>query len=72
MADCRLPPETRLDLRIHLDRLRSAEERCRESLRQLSDGTSSLEQFREVLREQETAHREWVRKQEKYFPALDV
>ena len=67
MDDCTLPPECRLDLQITLDRLRSAEERCREGLRDLSAGTLSREDYLQVLRKQQDAQLDWLRKHELYF-----
>jgi hypothetical protein len=72
MAEGTLPPECRLDLHIHLDRLRSAEERCREGLRSLTDGTLTREQYLEVLRQQLAAQSDWLRKHREYFRSIDV
>jgi hypothetical protein len=62
-----LPPETRVKLRILLDRLASAGERCREGLYQLASGDLSQEAFLELLREQQQLQECWERTHRKHF-----
>jgi hypothetical protein len=59
MNDRALSPEVRLELQIGLDRLKAAEERCREGIRGLSTGALSLEGYLELVRQQRRAQLDW-------------
>jgi hypothetical protein len=62
-----LPPEARLLLRVQLDRLSAAGDRCRDGLQELSDGRLTREGYREVLAQLKDAQRDWERKTERYL-----
>lgn len=62
MGEGALPPETCLDLKIKLDRLRALEERCQDGLCRLADGELSAEAYVELVREQMRAQQAWERR----------
>jgi hypothetical protein len=72
MGDCTLPPEARLELRVQLDRLRAAQQRCFDGLRCLSDGTLSKDDYVKVLRQQRDAQSDWERKSRRYLLIREV
>jgi hypothetical protein len=67
MTERTLAPEACLDLKIHLDRLHEAEERCREGLDRLSNGELTRESYGELLRRQRLAQSTWEDRQRRYF-----
>jgi hypothetical protein len=62
-----LRPEVTLDLRIHLDKLKRSEERCREGLQRLVDGNMTLDTYLGLLDKQSAAHKAWRSRHCKYF-----
>ena len=62
-----LPPEACLDLKIHLDNLRSTEERCLEGLQRLISGDLSRADYLGLLDRQMHAQRAWERRHRAYF-----
>ena len=62
-----LPPEATLDLRIHLDKLKHTEERCRDALQKLVDGDLSLDAYLRLLDSPSAAHKAWRSRNCKYF-----
>lgn len=62
-----LPPEAVIDLQIHLDRVRSLEERCSKALRDVAVGTITKDVYCGLLHEQANAQKAWVERHSKYF-----
>jgi hypothetical protein len=71
MNDRALSPEVRLELQIGLDRLRAAEERCREGIRGLSTGALTLDAYLELVRQQRRAQLDWEQKHRAHSFALE-
>jgi hypothetical protein len=67
MTESMLQPEVRLDLRIQLDRLSRAGERCRQALDELTSGKLTREAYLDVLRQQKDAQLQWELIQRKYL-----
>ena len=67
MKDRPLAPEAALDLRIHFDRLRRLEERCRVGLDRFVRGRLTSEDYIGLVNEQTHAQRIWRRKHEQYM-----
>jgi hypothetical protein len=67
MPELTLQPEVRLDLRIQLDRLSRAGERCRQALDDLTSGRLTREAYLDVVRQQKDAQLQWERSQRKYL-----
>jgi hypothetical protein len=71
MNDRALTPEARLDLQIGLDRLKVAQERCREGIQRLSTGALTVDAYLELVRQQRLAQRDWERKHKAHPFALE-
>jgi hypothetical protein len=67
MEDRPLPPEARLDLRIHLDKLRRSQDRCKDGLQKLVEGHMTRDVYLGLLDQHRAAHRAWHRKHAQYF-----
>jgi hypothetical protein len=67
MEDEPLPPETLVNLHIHMDRLNRTAEQCRNGLRQIAGGRLSRRDYREVLERHLDAQRAWEAKLRETF-----
>ncbi len=72
MGERPLPPEARLLLRVQLDRVTAAGERCRDGLQELSDGRLSRAGYLEALAQLRDAQQDWERKTERYLLRNDA
>lgn len=62
-----LPPEARIALRMRLDALRHAGERCYEALEAFADGRLRRDDLVASVRHQQDAQRSWEESQRKYL-----
>jgi hypothetical protein len=62
MAERPLRPESALELRIHLDKLKRLEARCRDGLEKFLEGCLSRDTYLRLLGRQRDAQQEWERK----------
>ncbi|HXV75622.1 MAG TPA: hypothetical protein VD788_04825 [Candidatus Polarisedimenticolaceae bacterium] len=67
MGQRSIPPETYLDLRIHLDRVSAAQKECFNALGALVSGDLSVDDYRGLVDRQSKAQQAWVERHQKYF-----
>jgi hypothetical protein len=67
MEDRPLPPEATLDLRIHLDKVKNLQERCREALQKFVEGRVSRQDYFALVESQSAAQKAWERRNKDYF-----